>query len=143
MPKPRLRKPRLTWTREKTNNMIITEVQRDRVEVWQRRKSGIPGGKDVITATIFPLPIGADIRQFETPDGTVTIDTSYENVNPAKEAQRAVIKGPHTGGEIQVNLINGQGRVRLNLNIEVVFDISRLTRALEADNRRAQSRSGW
>ncbi len=124
--------------------MIETEIPRDRVEIWHRRKSGAPGGKDVITATIFPLPIGAGVRKFDTPDGTVTIDTSYNNVNPANPTQRAVVKGPHTGGKIEVELKNGRGRSTPLPDVEVVCDVFKLTNALSGMHAQdSRPRKGW
>lgn len=124
--------------------MMRNELKRDTVEIWQRRNSGTPGGGDVITATIFPLPYGAGVREFETPDGTVTIDASYHKVNPANETQHAVVRGPNTGGRIETSLTNGRGRSTSNPNVEVVFDLSRLTNALKEMQIRDSSRGkGW
>ncbi len=123
--------------------MRTQELQRDRIEIWERRKSAKPSGKDVVTAMIFPLPWGAGVHQFESPAGTITVDMSFGRINPANETQQVVVKGPRSGGTIVMDLINGKGRAMPSPGVEVVFDASRLTSALDADNMRSKSRRGW
>ncbi|HUQ85395.1 MAG TPA: hypothetical protein VM077_03670 [Candidatus Limnocylindrales bacterium] len=124
--------------------MIRNELKRDTVEIWQRRNSGTPGGGDVITATLFPLPHGAGVHKFDTPTGTVTVDMRFENINPANETQHAVVKGPHTGGKIEVELKNGRGRSTPTPDVEVVCDVFKLTNALKAMHAHdSRPRKGW
>lgn len=121
----------------------MKEVPRDTLEIWERKKSAKRGGKDVITAMIFPLPDGAGIHKYATPAGTVTVDMSFGKINPKNEIQQVAIKSPKIPGITNVDLIRGRGRIMPNDRIEVVFNASRLTKALEADNRRTSSRNGW
>lgn len=121
----------------------MKEVSRDTLEIWERQKSAKVGGKDVVTAMIYPLPDGAGIHKYDTPAGTVTVDMRYGRINPKNETQHVGIKSPRTVGITTVNLINGRGRITPNHRIELILNASRLTRALEADNRRTSSKNGW
>ncbi len=117
---------------------MTKEALIDRIEIYTTL-SRTPNEVCPELVTVNPLPEGARMFHLFPLAKPVIIDMTMDRIDPSNEQPHIVLHGLTDKDEV-ILLEDGIGRKKIDQNTIVVFDASRLTKALAASRWKA---SGW